>query len=358
MTSLSTPTNNRLAFADGLRGFAALWVVLYHMAEGHHIDTIKATIPSFLFTPIFEWGHLGVAIFFVLSGFVMGLTAYNVVFDRQNALKFIARRLLRLVPPYYFAILFALFFLFIKAKATGTTFSPPDTETLLHHLLFTQGLFNAPYINVVFWTLCIEVQFYIAFALLLWASNALKQVINQPHLRFYTITATSTLALLWPLRMIETIFWQGGFIGFWYSFLAGVMVCWASLQKELLLKFTITFCISLLFIGLFYQSSFAIIASITAASLLFASLKNHMGNWLSWAWLQWLGVVSYSLYLLHNPVTGATANIAKRFVPTGIVGELLIMSISMMACLIAAHLSYLIIERPSIRLSHWIKLKK
>lgn len=358
MTSTSPPINNRLAFADGLRGLAALWVVLYHMAEGHHIDTIKATMPSFLFTPIFEWGHLGVAIFFVLSGFVMGLTAYNVVFDRQNALKFIARRLLRLVPPYYFAIVFALFFLFIKAKATGTTYSAPDADILLHHLLFTQGLFNVPYINVVFWTLCIEVQFYIAFALLLWASDALKQVSNQPQLRFYTMTIISSLALLWPLNLVQTTLWQGGFIGFWYSFLAGVMVCWASLQKELLLKFTIIFCIGLLLIGLYYQGSFAITASITAAIILFASLKNHMGNWLNWAWLQWLGVVSYSLYLLHNPVTGASANIVKRIAPAGVAGELMTVTISMMACLVAAQLSYLIIERPSIRLSHWVKLKK
>jgi peptidoglycan/LPS O-acetylase OafA/YrhL len=83
-----------------------------------------------------------------------------------------------------------------------------------------------------------------------------------------------------------------------------------------------------------------------------------MGSWLNWAWLQWLGVVSYSLYLLHNPMTGASANIVKRIAPAGVVGELMTLTISMMACLVAAQLSYFIIEQPSIRLSHWVKLKK
>jgi len=352
------PNNNRLAFADGLRGLAALWVVLFHIAEGHHIESIKAAIPSYLFTPIFEYGHLGVAIFFVLSGFVMGLTACNVIFDRKNALKFISRRLLRLAPPYYFAIVVALLFLFIKSKATGATYSPPDLNTLLNHLVFTQSLFNIPHINIVFWTLCIEVQFYVAFALILWICDTFKHFYNQPYIRLLIMASISMLALLWPLRIIQSSIWQGGFLGFWYSFLAGVIVCWATLEKKMFLKFTVFFCISLLIIGLLYSDSFAIAASVTASTLLFAGLKNQMKNWLNWSWIQWLGIVSYSLYLLHNPITGATANITKRIVPAGIWSDIAIMITTIFACLITAKISYIMIELPSIRLSHLIKLKK
>lgn len=39
---------NRFAFADGLRGFAALCVVLFHLSEGHHVQQFKETIPKAL----------------------------------------------------------------------------------------------------------------------------------------------------------------------------------------------------------------------------------------------------------------------------------------------------------------------
>lgn len=358
MTLNSPPINNRLAFADGLRGFAALWVVLYHIAEGKHIESIRSASPSYLFTPIFEWGHLGVAIFFVLSGFVMGLTVWNSVFNGDNAVRFIGRRLLRLVPPYYFAILFALCFLLLKSKVSGIVFIPPDLSTILHHLTFTQRIAGIPHINIIFWTLCIEVQFYIVFAIFLWLTDAFRNSFNITSTRLYLIAIASIFALAWPLGIIKTIFWQGNFIGFWYSFLSGVVVCWATLGQKRLLRFSIVFSFALVLLGLFYQSSFAITVGVTSCIILLATIINRMQVWLNWAWLQWLGVVSYSLYLLHNPVIGASANITKRFVPQSVLGETITMLLAISTCLVTAYLSYLIIERPSIRLSHMIKLKK
>ena len=128
----------RLSFADGLRGLAAFWVVLYHLAEGHHIETLKSLLPNVAYNVLFGWGHLGVAIFFVLSGFVMALTAHKVRFDVENAFKFIARRLTRLAPPYYFAILITLLFIFIKSKALHLSYAAPSLIALLQHAVFTQ----------------------------------------------------------------------------------------------------------------------------------------------------------------------------------------------------------------------------
>ena len=348
----------RLSFADGLRGLAAFWVVLYHLAEGHHIETLKNMLPSVAYNIFFGWGHLGVAIFFVLSGFVMALTAHKVKFDVENAFKFIARRLTRLAPPYYFAILIALLFIFIKSKALHLSYTAPTLIALLQHAVFVQDFFNTPQINMVFWTLCIEVQFYIAFAMLVWFADSLNRRLNISTARNITIIATCLLALLWPLQWVSTVFWQGGYIGFWFSFLSGVIICWGWLNKGFLLKVAIAYCAILLLIGLIYKDNFVIIVAITASLLLFAGLKNKMHAWLNWAFLQWLGLVSYSLYLLHNPITGASANIARKIISNGIYADILSMVIAIFACLIAAYLSFLIVERPSIKWSHLIKLKK
>lgn len=65
----SKPATNRVVFADGLRGFAAFWVVLFHLSEGKHLENIKPLIPQSIYAAVFDAGHLGVGIFFVLSGF-------------------------------------------------------------------------------------------------------------------------------------------------------------------------------------------------------------------------------------------------------------------------------------------------
>lgn len=348
----------RLSFADGLRGLAALWVVLFHLAEGHHIETLKNTLPNFAYNIFFGWGHFGVAIFFVLSGFVMALTAHKVKFNIINAFKFIARRLTRLAPPYYFAIVVALLFLFIKAKALHLSYIAPTFINLLQHTFFVQDFFNTPQINVVFWTLCIEVQFYIAFALIVWLADFFDYKFKTSNARNIAIIATCTFALLWPLKIVSTVFWQGGFIGFWYSFLAGVIICWGWLNKGFLLKAAIAYCVTVLLIGLFYLDNFMLVAAITASLLLYAGLNEKMHTWLNWTFLQWLGLVSYSLYLLHNPITGASVRIAKKIFSDGLFADFFGMFISMSACLVAAYLSFLIVERPSIKWSHQIKLNK
>lgn len=354
--------STRLSFADGLRGIAALWVVFFHLSEGHHIDAVRQQIPTILTKLLFDWGHLGVAIFFVLSGFVMALTAHNAHFNAKNALRFVTRRLTRLAPPYYFAITFTLLLMLVKSKALHVPFNLPSSESMLQHLFFMQGIFNTPHINVIFWTLCIEVQFYIAFALLLWLADYLEQDKKLNYARNKIIISIFCLSLLWPLDIITNTIWSGGFIGFWYSFLLGVIVCWAWLNKGLsrneLLVIGFCLCLAVLIIGIVKQNDFALVAAMTAGLILLAGVTEKMHIWLNWPWLQWLGLVSYSLYLLHNPITGASFNIAEKLVGKGFGAEILASAFTLIICLVAAYLSFLIIERPSIRWSHHFKIKK
>jgi len=348
----------RLSFADGLRGIAAVWVVLFHMSEGHHIETIRNALPKYVDRVFFDWGHLGVAIFFVLSGFVMALTSHNVRFNFAISLKFITRRLARLAPPYYFAIAITLTLLYVKSKALHIVYHLPVLNDLINHVFFIQDMLNSPQINTVFWTLCIEVQFYIAFALLVWIADYLQSKYKLANARNISIILACCIALLWPLNVISTSLWSGGFIGFWFSFLAGVIICWGWLNKGVLLKVAIIYCLILLTIGLIKQDDFALVAAITASLLLFAGLNEKMHTWLNLVWLQWLGLISYSLYLLHNPITGASFRIISKKVSGGLMMEIIAMCTTLVTCLLVAYLSFLIIERPSIKWSHQFKLKK
>ena len=66
----------RFYFVDALRGVAALAVALFHAVEGGHIPVLLTVMPSWSVF-IIEHGNLGVAVFFVLSGFVISHSIYS-----------------------------------------------------------------------------------------------------------------------------------------------------------------------------------------------------------------------------------------------------------------------------------------
>lgn len=137
-----------------LRAFAALMVVVHHARNGR----------DWLFNPIEHYGAFawGVDIFFVISGFIMYVAAKN-----ENPLDFIGRRIIRVVPLYWFATLFLL------ALNTKLRYWLYDSEFIVHlvksflfipqySLLMPDQLW--PYL-IPGWTLNYEMIFYFVFFL-------------------------------------------------------------------------------------------------------------------------------------------------------------------------------------------------
>ncbi|HSI44038.1 MAG TPA: acyltransferase [Methylotenera sp.] len=348
----------RLAFADGLRGLAALWVVLFHLAEGHHIDKLVALFPNTSLI-LFYAGHLGVAIFFVLSGFVMAHIMYPYQVNMHYAKRFLMRRLIRLSPPYYFAILVAISFLLLKSKLVGGDVHIPSLREIGIHMLYAQDYAKLPPINMAFWTLGVEVQFYFAFVSILFLADWLKNRFNVVDARLYVLGASAFISLAWAFNLIHTKFWPGGFIIFWYSFMAGVLVSFAiSTSKKAYANLSLAITFLIFIAGVLKSDPFILMVAFTALVLLYANYAEKMESWLSWGWLQALGLISYSLYLLHSPITGASANLIRRFLPINISTDVIVMFVAIINSLIAAWLAFIIIEKPSINWSHLSALPK
>lgn len=141
---------------DGLRGLAALAVVVGHMA-----NTYDTVYPGAEPSPISVWwGKFGVQLFFMISGFVILMSAQSV--DKSS--DFAISRVTRLYPAYWVALILSL----VVSLAFTVPHEPMTWTDRLLNFSMVQRWFLVPNLDGVYWTLAIEMQFYVmVFGLLL-----------------------------------------------------------------------------------------------------------------------------------------------------------------------------------------------
>lgn len=352
MAGTATPARSgavRFHFLDAMRGVAALWVVLYHMLEGHHLSALETVLPRPLLA-LLAYGYLGVPIFFVISGFVI---AHSVGSERVTGgfvARFIARRSLRLDPPYWASIVFFVALQWLSMRfVAGKQASYPDGQTVLAHLFYLQGILGRPAINTVYWTLCLEVQFYLSYVLLLGLVQRAGSGQPRPTILMLAVAATlaSLPGLFGALTPAATIVW---FPGLWYGFLLGVCTYWC--YRELLdVRIWAGYVALVALAGLLRSDPFALAAAATAIAFHFLTRGDGLARLTGARWLQHLGRVSYSLYLVHNPFTGAFYAVAYRLTGRSVALEAAWFLPAVLANVAAASLFWWLIERPSARLS-------
>ncbi len=171
-------TSKRIPSLDGLRGLAIILVLIGHGSY---------SIPQSFLSPLFMFlgnGHLGVSIFFVLSGYLiytLSVQEYQKTgtFNWKN---FYFRRILRIFPAFYFVLLtiillkvFKIIILTLPMLLSAATF------TANYNLLWIKSTALTDYFVIGhFWTLALEEQFYLVFPLLmiLFRNNRLLPILT------------------------------------------------------------------------------------------------------------------------------------------------------------------------------------
>ena len=150
--------NHHFYELDVIRFIAALSVVLFHLAfRGWNMEDIGYD-PYPELSYFFKYGYLGVDIFFMVSGFVILLTA-----SRRGPISFIISRISRLYPAYWICatttFFFAIFFPIANYDLVFTDY--------LVNLTMLQGFLGFHHIDGSYWTLMIELQFYAMILIIL-----------------------------------------------------------------------------------------------------------------------------------------------------------------------------------------------
>ena len=166
-------SRNRLIFANQLRGLAALSVLISHFAgvfwglrdfiglstSSPPIEGATPGVVVLLSNPWFNYGPFGVGIFFLLSGLVIPMSL-----NRHTRASFMAARLLRIYPTYLVALLIEMAVLHASAAYWHRPFPFSNWQIAENALLIHTSL-GQPVIDLVNWTLCIEMKFYLLMTL-------------------------------------------------------------------------------------------------------------------------------------------------------------------------------------------------
>ncbi|MFI9204950.1 acyltransferase family protein [Streptomyces sp. NPDC053048] len=148
---------SRLAALDGLRLLAALMVVAYHYLafdSGAWDGPAREVFPVAHLPASYGW--LGVQLFFLISGFVICMSCWG-----KSAGEFALARVARLYPAYWFAVLAVA----LVVRLWPVVSDAPALRNVAVNLTMLQDPLGVEPVDGVYWTLWVELRFYLLFAL-------------------------------------------------------------------------------------------------------------------------------------------------------------------------------------------------
>ena len=327
---LRTPA--RLEQIDSLRGVAACLVVMFHYSSKYqelygHTSALRFSVP---------WGHYGVNLFFMVSGFVIFMTLART----RRPMDFLVSRFSRLYPAYWCAVLLTFAFA-LAMPLPGKTVGLGDA---LLNLLMFHGLFGVTHVDNVYWTLEVELLFY-AWALLVFQCRGMRHIhallgcLLALRLCYFVAQTRFGIDLPWVayrLLILAYIAW----------FTCGIMVYRLALRPETVARDLVTLAAAVTVLGVVDSWGLAVLAvSITA--VLYLAATQRLGV-LSRRGFVWLGTISYTLYLLHENIGWS---LIRRMQAAGISANVSAAATFALMLMLASALTFSV-ERPAMK---WIR---
>ena len=359
------PGAARIEFANTLRGFAAIAVMISHYLGffGPGRDLIAAIInaPSlsldrqpipiymewFFNIPVVSLGAFGVALFFIISGFVIPFSLQNL-----GWLEFSVSRFFRIVPTYVAGFSVTLLALFFSTTYFSNAWPHSPLEILVHYVPGIRDVLWSKHIDFIVWTLEIEMKFYFVCALMaVWFRRYSLKVFLLPIVLFLLSLCLDRLVPGWSTsnalayRLGMTFILSSQYLIFMFTGVA----------FHYLYRGKIDPVRAALFVGalfaLFcthwwagpYSAGFGVARSYAAAVLTFVFAYTFPGIFKGNRLFDFLADISYPLYVIH----GVAGYVALRILLDKGVGPWPSLFVVTVGCLVASSLLHVLVERPS-----------
>ena len=330
------PTS-RLCVLDLLRFIAAMAVLGMHFIP-NHLEIWGPDAATFRHvTPILRYGWLGVELFFFISGFVICMSSWG-----RTLPQFFISRVSRLMPAYLAAVVLT---------ATVLTISPlgrpePHLSHVVVNLSMMQYFVGVPAVDDVYWTLFVELKFYLLFAIVVRFGVTYRRVV--------------LFCMLWMVATLFTLY-QGGplltgiFEPRWAPlFIAGMtiylihrfgpnLLLWCMLAMSMAVELANLSARREITTGFAsYPTAAALVLTLCA---LMVAVALGAFNWVRWRGLVTIGALTYPAYLLHHQIGLISIELLQ-----GKMTPWLILAVVVAGVLLLSYLVYRLAERPLAKL--------
>ncbi|MGI4855656.1 MAG: acyltransferase family protein [Janthinobacterium lividum] len=354
-----------IGYLDGLRGCAALYVVISHVAvymgQGNYSGPAWRVLIFLL-----GGGHFAVDVFIVLSGYCLMLGARNKTSIDPTG--FLIKRAWRILPPYFATLAFAYLALWPWLNVPGIAFWGTvhrfDAWSLYAQLLLLQDWLGTSIttVNPVTWSVAVEWKIYFLFPAIFYFTT------RKGPLRtalFLVVVSYAIFAILlrrnWldPLATGSSVYYVG-------LFSCGVATAFIQIKKLHRTLFSKPALMALaaffgagVFLIIFKKHSIVQVGSffgggLTCVFLAFLSQhpRGRAARFLASRPMEWLGIRSYSLYLTH-PIAFLMVKgwIINALIPAGPNRVIWCFLLMIPASMIVMAMFYALIEAPSTHLS-------
>lgn len=358
---------------DGFRGLACISVVAYHCYYyGPSVAWPTLTVGARKWTPthLFAYGYLGVEMFFVLSGFCLAYPFFRhsgIGFDWK---RYLIHRARRIYPAYWGALLFLSTLAVILSRLHMTSLANSNFLVLPSLGKSLLSIINPEtYLNGSFWTLKVELRWYILLPFLLILHRRIKSIglvavavaVSLLYAGTLGQTPNSRMSMLISSLPIFLPLFAGGI---WVAQMKAANT--PDRIEQFLIRYArwgmlVALCLTAFWApvhseeGIHYNR--VVPGGLLAFFLLLLGLYDPVfRKLLTWRPLVSVGLFSYSLYLIHQPVIMLLSAITKPFGWPEVIQFFFFQVVVFLFCIMLGFLFYQLAEKPFLR--HRISMEK
>ncbi|MFE2109419.1 acyltransferase family protein [Kitasatospora sp. NPDC059463] len=341
------PRRPRLYALDGLRLVAALSVLSFHWTADSEVPEIwGGRVPADFMPEIARftsYGWLGVQLFFIISGFVICMSCWG-----RKPGDFFVSRVVRLMPAYWAGVLLTTAVLvLVPTLGRAAARDGIDLRTVLSNLTMFQGPLGTKYVDGVYWTLWMELQFYLMFAVVVRMGLSYRRVTAFCGIwlvaSLLVPQAGNPLLTSFVMPLEAPYFIAGVAIYLMYRFGPNLML-WGIVGFTWLISVTRAGELKKGFEAAAGHplSWNVVVAVITLSYVLIIAVALGYFGWARWKWLTVAGALTYPLYLIHQEAGWTMIHWLRSLGARSSVA----LGVSLVAALVAAWLLHRLVERP------------
>ncbi len=334
-------SSNRFLIIDAFKAIASQLIVLHHLAAyGPISDSVHQLSPT-LITWLYDYARIAVQIFFVIGGY---FTARTIFSSRNNITSLtlnLFNKYLKLVVPFFFALILAITCAASSRGLADHEFIPdlPKLSQFLSHIFLLNGVLDFDSLLAGAWFIAIDFQLFLVMLCIAWlggkTSDPRKAILVM-------ITLISTASLFWFNRNPQYNDWALYFFG---AYGMGATVYWSSQQGHSTAWLWLNVVLATL--ALLIDFRLRILIAVLVALILFSTNNMQIKlGFIQQKIIHYLGMISYSLFLVHFSVLMISNAIFSWLNITNPDIGIFFMVISWVGSLIVANFFYKKIEKP------------